>query len=298
MSFGTSHSLSDCAASTKHLIRPNEHLATLIPRSLWKPDSLSDSCDTFSCESFFCSFANFPISFPVDFSMFKRRHHCRKCGGIFCHKCASRTTPLLDTGNLPFLSLPRNTSIYDFGGIVDSLARVCDNCWDQLHMHGITQKTETTEPKLKPGVLSTLKTPRRPYVVSTAPSESDTHYSSPTRADANSLPLGELSAYPLCRSSELCKASGGGRWVPRPIEAKEDTPNRAPTLGIGKALWEVEWERKVQKVKTLHKNPVVRDGGFCYRIYRGARGSKSDDYQDEDVYDEYDSAGLVSFSTF
>lgn len=262
--------------------------------------------------------------------MFKRRHHCRKCGGIFCHKCASRTTPLLDTGNLPFLSLPRNTSIYDFGGIVDSLARVCDNCWDQLHMHGITQKTETTEPKLKPGVLSTLKTPRRPYVVSTAPSESDTHYSSPTRADANSLPLGELSAYPLCRSSELCKASGGGRWVPRPIEAKEDTriietsfpdliflsaspcpsspprhsrsptskANRAPTLGIGKALWEVEWERKVQKVKTLHKNPVVRDGGFCYRIYRGARGSKSDDYQDEDVYDEYDSAGLVSFSTF
>ncbi|KAJ3885491.1 hypothetical protein GG344DRAFT_59151 [Lentinula edodes] len=293
MSFGTSHSLSDCAVS-KHLIRPNEHLATLIPRSLWKPISLSNSCDTFSCDSSFYSFASFTFSFPVDFSMFKRRHYCRKCGGIFCHKCTSRTTPLLDISSLPFLSLPRNTSIYDFGGTVDSLARVCDYCWDQLH--GITQKTETLEPELKPSVLSTLKRPRRPFVVRpTAASESDTQYSSATHADTNSLPLGELSAYPLCRSSELCKASGGGRWVPGPIEAKEDTP---PTIGIGKALWEVEWERKVQKVKNLIKNPVVRDGGFCYRVHRGARGSKLDDYQDEDVYDlDYDS-GLVSFSTF
>ncbi|KAH7876547.1 uncharacterized protein C8R40DRAFT_1012585, partial [Lentinula edodes] len=246
--------------------RLNEQLATLIPRSLWKPNSLSNSCDAFSCESIFLSFANFTSSFPVDFSMFERRHHCRKCGGIFCHKCTSRTTPLLNTRNLPFLSPPRNTSIYDFGsegGIVDSLARVCDRCWDQLH--GTTKKTETPEPELKPGVLSTLKTPCRSFVMSSATLESDTQCSSPTRVDTKSISLGELSAYPLCRPSTLCKASGGGKWVPRPNEAPEDT---SPTLGIGKALWEVEWERKVQKVKRLLKNPVVRDGEFCYRVYR------------------------------
>ncbi|KAH7869978.1 uncharacterized protein C8R40DRAFT_1058087 [Lentinula edodes] len=291
MTFATSHSPSECAASV-HLIRPNEHLATLIPRSLWKPNSLSNSCDAFSCESIFLSFANFTFSFPVDFSMFKRRHHCRKCGGVFCHKCTSRTTPLLDTRNLPFLSPPRNTSIYDFGsegGIVDSLARVCDHCWDQLH--DITKKTETPEPELKPSVLST--TPCRSFVMSFATLENYTQ--SPTRVDTNYIPLGKLSAYPLCRSSALCKASGGGRWVPKPDEAREETPNRAPTLGIGKALWEVEWERKVRKVKRVLENPVVRDGEFCYRVYRGA---SLDDYRDEDVYDEYDSAKLVSLSTF
>lgn len=40
---------------------------------LWVPDSMSDKC--FNCK---CSF-----------SLFKRRHHCRLCGRVFCKKCVS-----------------------------------------------------------------------------------------------------------------------------------------------------------------------------------------------------------------
>ena len=37
----------------------------------WKPDSASDSCD--SCDA--------------PFSLLRRRHHCRNCGGLFCDAC-------------------------------------------------------------------------------------------------------------------------------------------------------------------------------------------------------------------
>ncbi|KAJ3886217.1 hypothetical protein GG344DRAFT_90992 [Lentinula edodes] len=264
----------DSSASSKHLIRPNEHLAVLMARSLWKRDSLSNSCDTFSCSTVFSSFATFPSTFS--FSTFERRHHCRKCGGVFCAKCTSRTTPLLDTRNLPFLNPPRNTSVYDYvseGGIVESHARVCDDCWDQLHGIGTSTPNTPQTPELKLSMLPMPQTLRRSSVVSSGdtspasstsphlrrrattfaaqaafpkPSESDRLTAAP-RADSNPLPLGELSTYPLCRSSFLCKASGGGRW--------------APTLGIGKALWEVEWERKMKKEKRRRENPVIRDEG-------------------------------------
>ncbi|KAJ3756145.1 hypothetical protein EV360DRAFT_95854 [Lentinula raphanica] len=292
------------SSSSGHSIRPNEHLAILMPRSLWKRDSLSNSCDTFSCPTVFSSFPTFSTTFA--FPTLERRHHCRKCGGVFCSKCTSRTTPLLDARNLPFLNPPRNTSIYDFvseGGIVDSHARVCDDCWDQLH--GTPSLPQT--PELKLSMLPMPQTLRRSSVVSSGdsspasntpllvdatltsatsivrrssvasrasipdlrrrattfaaqaalPKSSETgrSHSTTSRADSNPLPLGELSTYPLCRSSLLCKASGGGRWVPRP----------APTLGIGKALWEVEWEREIRREKRRRENPVVRDGEFCYR---------------------------------
>ncbi|KAJ3723988.1 hypothetical protein EV361DRAFT_519528 [Lentinula raphanica] len=381
----SSSSSTDSATSSGHSIRPNEHLAILMPRSLWKRDSLSNSCDTFSCPTVFSSFPTFSTTFA--FPTLERRHHCRKCGGVFCSKCTSRTTPLLDARNLPFLNPPRNTSIYDFvseGGIVDSHARVCDDCWDQLH--GTPSLPQT--PELKLSMLPMPQTLRRSSVVSsgdsspassTSPrtppdtpllvdatlssatsivrrssvasrasipdlrrrattfaaqaalpksSETGRSHSTTSRADSNPLPLGELATYPLCRSSLLCKASGGGRWVPRPLEAKEDTriidtssadlllstsptsslfsfdsasssrksspyrsraralrSNQAPTLGIGKALWEVEWEREIRRERRRRENPVVRDGEFCYRVYGGVGGSKSDDDDAFDVYD-------------
>ncbi|KAJ3788148.1 hypothetical protein GGU10DRAFT_347113 [Lentinula aff. detonsa] len=368
---------SNSSASNKHSIRPNEHLAILMHRSLWKRDSLSNSCDTFSCSTIFSSFTTFPSTFS--FSTFERRHHCRKCGGVFCSKCTLRTTPLLDTRDLPFLNPPRNTSIYDYvseGGIVDSHARVCDDCWDQLHgtpstpqtpelklsmlpmpqpprrssvvSSGDTSPASSTSPRTPPDTpllvataLSSTPITRRSSVASRAsipdfrrrattfaaqaalPKPSDIGRSLSTiRADSTPLPLGELATYPLCRSSLLCKASGGGRWVPRPVEGKEDTriidasadlllstsptssliassreasphhsrsraskANQAPTLGIGKPLWEVEWERRIRKEKRRRENPVVRDGEFCYRVYGAGGGSKSDD---DDAYDVYD----------
>lgn len=62
-------------------------------------------------------------------------------------------------------------------------------------------------------------------------------------------------------------------------------------MGIGKPLWEVEWEREVSREKRRRENPVVRDLGvvggdlgFCLRVYPTAPNSRcgSDDGLDED----------------
>lgn len=37
------------------------------------------------------------------FTMIRRRHHCRDCGGLFCGACSSKRLPLLDKyGHSPF----------------------------------------------------------------------------------------------------------------------------------------------------------------------------------------------------
>ncbi|KAG2364715.1 FYVE zinc finger-domain-containing protein [Suillus spraguei] len=101
--------------------RTNEHLAVLLPRSLWKPDSLASTCDNFYCH--------------IKFSVLERRHHCRKCGGVFCHQCTTRSTHLLDVSNLDFLHPPRNVPIsnYDSPTSPVLVKKVCDDCWDQIH---------------------------------------------------------------------------------------------------------------------------------------------------------------------
>ena len=46
-----------------------------------------------------------------EFSMFKRKHHCRSCGNIFCHNCSSKTA-MTTAGPRP--------------------VRVCDDCYSKL----------------------------------------------------------------------------------------------------------------------------------------------------------------------
>ncbi|KAJ7293948.1 FYVE-domain-containing protein [Mycena rebaudengoi] len=120
-SSSTSSTCSDASASSSRETRPNEHLAVLLPRQLWKADRLAAHCDNFYCR--------------VPFSVFERRHHCRKCGGVFCAPCTSRNTPLLDASNLAFLHPPRNTPLEQFASPTSPLlpARVCDDCFDQIH---------------------------------------------------------------------------------------------------------------------------------------------------------------------
>jgi hypothetical protein len=52
----------------------NENINELDERKRhnWVRDDLTDKC--LSCEKYF--------------SIFRRRHHCRFCGGIFCYECS------------------------------------------------------------------------------------------------------------------------------------------------------------------------------------------------------------------
>lgn len=49
------------------------------------------------------------------FSILNRRHHCRSCGGIFCHEHSSHTIPLPDLG-------------------IAEEVRVCDNCFEDYDL--------------------------------------------------------------------------------------------------------------------------------------------------------------------
>ncbi|KAF9014901.1 FYVE zinc finger-domain-containing protein [Cyathus striatus] len=292
-SSSSSSSLLDVAVPSLHvttnLDRPNEHLAILLPNHLWKPDSLATQCDNFYCR--------------VRFSLFERRHHCRKCGGVFCSACTSRSTPLLDTSNLDFLMPPRNVPLSSFESPTSPVApcRVCDDCYDQIHGCPTTPRTpDLVRPSLKRALShpisgesslssSLIATPpnpsisRAPRSLRPSPSISSIH----THTSSNStgshttrvsirtahlpLPLdlersyGELDAYPLKRSSVLCKATGGGRWEPK--QSPILVGYRPPVPGA-KAPYEIEMEREEQEERARKSNPVVRDGEFQYRFPR------------------------------
>ncbi|KAK0444943.1 FYVE zinc finger-domain-containing protein [Desarmillaria tabescens] len=231
-------------------LRANEHLAVLLPRYLWKNDSAASCCDNFFCR--------------VRFSVFERRHHCRKCGGVFCSQCTPRTTPLLDTSRLPFLHPPRN--IYD--------ARVCDDCFDQIygcprtpdlvHSPALSCSTSSlaTPPPSIIGVERSLRS--SPSLVSLACSSCSSGSRRRLKVSLAEEPsYGALDAYPLKRSSVLCKATGGGRWEP-----KQETPLAGARLPGGKAGYEIRLEKEAEKEKRRRENPVIKDGDFQYRFPR------------------------------
>lgn len=76
------------------------------PQARWKPDSEVQACE--SCRKEFTTFT-------------RRKHHCRRCGGIFCDACTKqrRTVrdPLSETGRVK-------------GDVKD--CRVCDRCADVI----------------------------------------------------------------------------------------------------------------------------------------------------------------------
>ncbi|KAF9049556.1 FYVE-domain-containing protein [Hymenopellis radicata] len=217
--------------------RVNEHLAVLMPKSLWKPDSSSTYCDNFFCR--------------VSFSIFERRHHCRKCGGIFCATCTGRTTQLLDTSMLDFVHPPRNASIHDFNSPI-SESRVCDDCYDQIHGCPSTPPT----PELDYCSPSRSPSPPPPSLMSNSSYSSSSTTRSSVQVHLDAEPsYGALDAYPLKRSSVLCKATGGGRWEPKPH-----------IVAIGRIDDLVL--RKEEKERRRRANPVICDGGIQYRFPR------------------------------
>ena len=66
-----------------------------IPPPKWIPDKQCRSCS--NCES--------------SWTVTNRRHHCRRCGNLFCSKCASKFIPIPRIGKL-------------------TPTRVCDSCFD------------------------------------------------------------------------------------------------------------------------------------------------------------------------
>lgn len=78
----------------------------LLPRHLWTADELVDQCQ-FKTNHTACS---------TVFSFLKRRHHCRKCGIVICHRHSLNRLPL-------FLS-PSSYS--------EKWHRVCDTCFHDL----------------------------------------------------------------------------------------------------------------------------------------------------------------------
>eukprot|EP00055_Hartaetosiga_balthica_P016482 m.104564 g.104564 ORF g.104564 m.104564 type:complete len:195 (+) comp9111_c8_seq7:299-883(+) len=59
------------------------------------------------------------IQCQTKFTSFERRHHCRSCGGVFCHKCSSLEVCI------PELNLTKPV-------------RVCDRCYAKLKQQGGT----------------------------------------------------------------------------------------------------------------------------------------------------------------
>ncbi|KAG6332503.1 hypothetical protein ID866_6588 [Astraeus odoratus] len=253
--------------------RANEHLAVLLPRNLWKPDALASTCDNFFCR--------------VPFSLLERRHHCRKCGGVFCQQCTSQMTHLLDVSNLDFLHPPRNVPIVTFESPTSPVVfeKVCDDCWDQVHGMSRTPDSRPSTPMLvASSSTSALPSPTSsicasPIEQAALPSSGTAVKRTPSQLSTRRMPFpsmktsvisdletaepsfGELDAYPLRRSSIICKATGGGRWQPK---------NSPPKIGLRipgcKAAYELEMEKEEQEERRRRMNPIVRDGEFQYRF--------------------------------
>ncbi|EIM90250.1 uncharacterized protein STEHIDRAFT_129098 [Stereum hirsutum FP-91666 SS1] len=255
--------ISDTTSFDATYVRPNEHLAVLLPKHLWKPDSQAASCETFTCTK--------------RFSIFECRHHCRKCGGTFCATCSSRRTSLLDTSNLDFRHPPRNTLIARFASPTSPLhaARMRDTCFNQLYRCPTPRTPEPSHAPRAPvsAPLPVTTSPRsrtssRRSIVILTPLDRQSIASAVTAVHRRSLrqqrltlsprsdpsivpevtvPSRELDIYPLRLKSEVCKCTGGGRCTPKKYPV--DAATRLPP-------------------KTFRENPVVKDGDFQIPITR------------------------------
>ncbi|KAI0055123.1 hypothetical protein BV25DRAFT_1816072 [Artomyces pyxidatus] len=224
---------------------PYGHLAVLLPKHLWKRDVEAACCDNFLCREMF--------------SFFQRRHHCRKCGGIFCSACSDYTLPLLDTTNLPFIHPPRGSSLEAFASANASLVpcRICRGCRDQIRGIPFQRspstsliRTSVDEPTPEAFASSKPRTPKQQRTGSlNVLSEPD-----------HNVPEGLL-LYPLRRPSVICKRTGGGRWMPRSIPVYSIPGKKAPH--------EVWLELEQQQDRMRQENPVLKDGEIMTRRPQG-----------------------------
>ncbi len=91
-----------------------------VTRRHWKDGSLVNSCES--------------PSYTRAFSVTVRRHHCRKCGLVFCWKCSKYRLPL-----------HAQTLAVDFKGGQD--CRVCDSCYNRERQWSNHDKDEAKRNK-------------------------------------------------------------------------------------------------------------------------------------------------------
>ena len=81
----------------------------------WTPDSASDHC-------LLCS---------IEFTMFRRRHHCRLCGALVCGSCSGNSLPTTSSATSNGSSAgPENI------GDVGVMVRACDQCFTLRKLRG------------------------------------------------------------------------------------------------------------------------------------------------------------------
>ncbi|KAI8371433.1 uncharacterized protein BYT42DRAFT_616524 [Radiomyces spectabilis] len=104
-------------------------------RGHWKPDAEATRCDFPSCQ--------------ITFGLLNRRHHCRKCGNIFCSAHCSN-----------YFRLDQFSQFHPHGNI----SRGCDNCansyrqWKANLKQMEMMKLQTKAPAAKPSPGDSVKT--------------------------------------------------------------------------------------------------------------------------------------------
>ena len=106
------------SALVRHgLTRPSSHIALyngLAQNARWKLDEEGDKCE-------YCR---------ENFQVYRRRHHCRRCGGLFCANCSSKQVDLKvaltgeKSGNVFQKTIQQNATAYNVKN-----ARVCEVCY-------------------------------------------------------------------------------------------------------------------------------------------------------------------------
>ena len=122
------------SALVRHgLTRPSSHTASaygLAPNARWKLDKEGDSCE--KC--------------PKKFGVFTRKHHCRRCGGLFCDKCSSKKADLKValTGEEGGKVIQQTATAYNVKN-----ARVCDACYTAVTSPAARALAEAEDPVLR-----------------------------------------------------------------------------------------------------------------------------------------------------
>jgi len=156
---------------------------------------------------------------------------------------------------LPFVYPPRGTPIATYASPTSPVlpALMCDTCYAQIYgttpSHSLSPSSSSSL-----SAASSTSTASRP----SAPCRSRTLPLLPLPDP--SLP-DDLRNYPLRIRSDICKATGGGRWTPKP----SPIPDYMKCVPGRKAPYEIAVEEEEAAVRRALSNPVIRDGDFQYR---------------------------------